>query len=112
MNVPRDRLLLNEDEGLLVVSGLLDWRSEDEFQAACRRLLETDRRVLLVDLTEAAGISSANMSFLVNMHYWAVEAGKELRLRVGPDVAKVFDRTRLSDLVGMNIEKVERDAEQ
>lgn len=103
---PGVELSLDESAGRLTARGDLDWRSEEEFQAACRRLLEVERDELVADLSEARGISSANMSFLVNLHYWTVERGRRLVLRVGPLVAQVFDRTRLTDLVGMNIEKV------
>ncbi len=104
-------LNLTEGEGLLVAHGNLGWRSEDHFHPACQRLLESSRKELLIDLSNSAGISSANMSLLVHMHYEATDQGKSLKLKVGPEIAKVFDRTRLSDLVGMDIEKVEPDAQ-
>ena len=96
---------LEEEPGLLIARGELDWQSEEEFLAAGRRLLECDLQALVVDLRGCSGISSAIMSLLVNLHYWASDQGKQLRFRVGPEVAKVFDRTRLSDLVGMDIER-------
>jgi anti-anti-sigma regulatory factor len=105
-----DGLSLLEKDGQLVARGELDRYAEEDFQMACRRLMCSGNRELVVDLSSSAGISSGNMSFLVNMHYEASDQGKRLTLRVGPNVAKVFDRTRLSDLVGMDIEKVEPDA--
>lgn len=102
---------LSEEKGLLSAGGNLNWRTEEEFQAACRRLLESDREELVADLGEVRGISSANLSFLVNLHHEATERGKQLILRVGPELARVFDRTRLEDLVGMKIEKVDPHAQ-
>ncbi len=96
---------LSEQEGLLSAGGNLNWRTEEEFQAACRRLLESDREKLVVDFGEVRGISSANLSFLVNLHHWAIERGKQLVLRVSSEMARLFDRTRLEDLVGMKIVK-------
>jgi anti-anti-sigma regulatory factor len=96
----------------LVVKGDLGRRSEEDFQDACRHLLDCRQDRLVVDLSDSVGISSANMSFLVNLHFQAAERGKTLRLLVGPDVANVFDRTRLTDLVGMDVEKVDQGAEE
>lgn len=98
---------LSEEKGLLSAGGNLNWRTEEEFQAACRRLLESDREELTVDLGKVRGISSANLSFLVNLHHGATERDKQLVLRASSEMARVFDRTRLEDLVGMKIVKVE-----
>ncbi len=100
------------ENGVLTASGDLDWRSEEVFQDGCRRLFRAEAADLTVDMTDAAAISSSNMSFLVSLHYQAAEQGRTLHLRVGPEVARVFDHTRLRDLVGMNVEKVERSGRQ
>ena len=71
-----DDISLNADRGSLVIRGSLDWHTEDDFQSACRKLLDGPEDKIIVDLSAASGISSSNMSFLVTLHYWSREKGK------------------------------------
>lgn len=75
----------------------------EEFRGACRALLESDAPELTVDLGAARRISSANMSYLVTLHYDARDRGKRLTVLISDALMDTFRRTHLVDLVGMDI---------
>jgi hypothetical protein len=75
----------------------------DRFRAACRALLESAEPELTVDLSRARRISSANMSYLVTLHFDARDRGKRLAVLISAPLMEAFRRTHLVDLVGMDI---------
>ncbi|MCW2784397.1 MAG: anti-sigma-factor antagonist [Marmoricola sp.] len=85
----------------LALSGEVDIASVDELLTAAHACLDTDVRVLEIDLGEVTFIDSSGLGALVRIRNEAAALGKDLVLvRVTPAAERILAVTGLSDLFG------------
>lgn len=79
------------EKGVLRASGDMYWEFLEEFDAACRKVLETRRSRIEVDLTAVNFISSSFLGCLGSLVMKAARLKKRLTLRVTLDTSWLFD---------------------
>ncbi len=83
--------LFTVEKGVLRAHGDMYWEYLEEFECACRRLLDTRRTRVVVDLTSANFISSSFLGSLGNLVLKASRVKKRIKLKVTLDVSWLFD---------------------
>jgi hypothetical protein len=66
-----------------------------EFETACRRLLLADAPELVIDLTRLKYMASTQVGALIAACARAAEAGRVLRVLIGPGLERFLGRARL-----------------
>lgn len=75
----------------------------EEFTRACRLLLEVPEEKIVIDLTDVRYVYSTYVGVLSDFAKDATEAGKELLLRVGQQIAWIFKMAGLSEMVQIEV---------
>ncbi len=83
--------LFHVEKGVLRANGDMYWECLEEFDAACRKALETRRSRIEIDLTGVNFISSSFLGCLAGTVREASRLGKRITLRVTLDVSWLFD---------------------
>jgi anti-anti-sigma factor len=86
----------------LVVSGELDLASTPEFAAAVERTLESQARVLVIDLSALEFIDSTGERALVKGYERAIDYGKQCSVvNGGPQVSRILEMTGVDRQMGV-----------
>jgi|GEM_PF-1390317 hypothetical protein len=83
--------LFHVEKGVLRVNGDMYWEYLEEFDAACRKVLETRRSRIEVDLTAVNFISSSFLGCLGGLVLRASRLKKRITLKVTLDISWLFD---------------------
>jgi len=79
-----------EGPGILKVNKDLGWVLEEELREKCRKLLESSVPNLLIDISGADHVCSANMVVFAYVGAMANKRGKALKMLVSQRVARAF----------------------
>ena len=91
--------------GTLIANRDLYWEVEKEFDALCERLLQSDEKVLTLDLSRIGFVFSPYVSRIVRLHVAAKQQGKSLRMLISPRLSELFQLSGLDS--ELNVELVE-----
>lgn len=91
------------NKGVLRVNSDMYWEFLEEFDAACKKLLDSRRSRLEVDLTPVSFISSSFVGCLSNLVVRASRLKKRVVLKVTLDVSWLFDIMGGQKIVEMEV---------
>lgn len=92
-----------EAPGFLKVNKDLGWALGDELQEKCRRLVSTSSANLLIDITSASHVCSANMVILACAGAMSVQTGKSLKIAVSKRAARAFELAGFNEFISLHI---------
>jgi anti-sigma B factor antagonist len=96
------RIHVDPQTATLVVSGELDLASTPEFAAAVERALESQARVLVIDLSALEFIDSTGVRALVKGYERAIDHGKQCSVvNGGPQVSRILEMTGVDRQMGI-----------
>lgn len=86
-----EREVFTVQKGVLRANTDMYWEYLEDFEVACRKLLDTRRSRVVVDLTQVNFISSSFLGCLSTTMLGAARRKKRLCLRMTLDVSWLFD---------------------
>lgn len=89
----------NIERGVLRPLVALDSAFAAEFEQACKELLESRERELVIDLTSHSYLTSVYLGIVGAIAAQAAERGKRLSVRASARIARFFDAVSLGKLV-------------
>lgn len=92
-----------EGPGILKVNKDLGWVLEEELREKCRKLLEADTPQLLLDISGAEHVCSANLVVFSYVGAMATKKGKTLRMMVSPRAARSFKLAGFHEFLNLEI---------
>jgi anti-anti-sigma factor len=92
-----------EGPGVLRVNKDLGWVLEDELREKCRQLLESDVPNLVIDLSSADHVCSANMVVFAYVGAMAAKSRKSVKMIVSSKVARAFQIAGFSEFLSLEI---------
>ncbi len=98
------RVDVRNDSGaiVIVVAGELDLASSPELQQQLDSALESDERVVILDLRMLEFMDSTGLSVVVKAHQAAVQSGRELHLVKGPpQVQRLLSLTGVEERISL-----------
>ncbi|MEV7192059.1 STAS domain-containing protein [Streptomyces sp. NPDC093510] len=100
----RTDTVLLEDQYVIFVSGELDLATVGTFHAAVHACLDTRPTRVLIDLRETSFCDCTGLRALLRSREEIVRAGADCRIRgpLHPLVARLVDRTRTGDRLGLS----------
>lgn len=97
--IPRPQKTIEVDGGLLTARVALDQHYAETFEEACNRLLDSGVRDLVLDLSHIDFVSSACFGIILSLSVRCVSRGKELSMRVKPELVSVLDLLGIRSMV-------------
>lgn len=89
--------------GMLKVNKDLGWALEDELREKCRVLLESNAQHLIIDLSGATHVCSANMVILAYVGAMAAKEKKALRMLISQRVARAFELAGFKEFLNLDV---------
>ena len=89
--------------GRLVANRDLYWGLEDEFEAHCRRLVETEARELVLDLSRIRFVFSSYMGRIVKLYGSALEHEKSLKVIISPELERLFTLAGFTEAMSVEV---------
>jgi anti-anti-sigma factor len=90
-----------EAPGILKINKDLGWVLEDELREKCKKLLESQGRNLLIDISGADHVCSANMVVFAYVGAMAVKGNKKIKMRVSSRVARAFQLAGFDEFLAL-----------
>jgi anti-anti-sigma factor len=88
-----------EGPGVLKVNKDLGWVLEDELREKCRKLLQSEVPNLVIDISSADHVCSANMVVFAYMGAMAAKKHKTIKMMVSSQVARSFHIAGFDDFL-------------
>jgi anti-anti-sigma regulatory factor len=92
-----------EAPGMLKINKDLGWALEDELREKCRVLLEAKGQHLIIDLSGANHVCSANMVILAYVGAMAAKDQKTIRMLISKRVARAFELAGFKEFLNLDV---------
>ena len=89
--------------GMLKVNKDLGWVLEEELREKCRKLLESDGPNLVIDISAAEHVCSANLVVFAYAGAVASRKNKSLKLLVSPTAARAFQLAGFHEFIKLQV---------
>ena len=94
-----------EGPGILKINKDLGWVLEDELREKCRKLLAADVPALVIDISSAEHVCSANMVVFAYVGAMAGKSGKAVKVVVSSRVARSFQLAGFNEFLSLQVTK-------
>ena len=92
-----------EAPGMLKINKDLGWALEDELREKCRALVNSNARSLIIDLTSANHVCSANLVTLAYAGALATKSNQSLKLLISQRVARSFQLAGFDEFLDLKV---------
>ncbi len=92
-----------EAPGMLKVNKDLGWALENELREKCRLLVESGAQSLIIDLSAATHVCSANLVVLAYAGALAAKQKKAIRVMVSPQVSRSFQAAGFNEILDIKV---------
>ena len=92
-----------EAPGFLKINKDLGWALGDELQEKCRTLMSGKATSLVIDLSSASHVCSANMVILACTGAVSVQNGKTRKVVVSKRAARAFELAGFKDFISLQV---------
>ena len=92
-----------EAPGMLKINKDLGWSCEEELREKCRSLLTANATSLIIDLTAANHVCSANLVIFAYVAAMAAKSSKTLRVIASKRVARLFEIAGFNEFLNLQV---------
>ncbi len=92
-----------EAPGMLKVNKDLGWALENELREKCRLLVESNAQSLIIDLSAATHICSANLVVLAYVGALAAKQKKAVKVMVSAQVSRSFRAAGFDEILDIKV---------
>jgi len=92
-----------ESAGMLKINKDLGWALEDELREKCRKLIESPAKSLIIDLSQASHVCSANLVILAFAGALASKNRKSLKMLISSRVARAFQLAGFNEILDLKV---------